>query len=82
MKVAGLALLIPLLLPATAAAQFPGTGLTQLSDAPASNPAISQDKRFGRLVAFESGGNVYAVHRAEQRDGRLPPPLRLRRLSR
>jgi hypothetical protein len=47
------------------AAQFPGTGLTQLSDAPAANPAISQDKRFGRLVAFESGGNVYTVRRAE-----------------
>ena len=51
--------------PATAAAQFPGTGLTQLSDAPASSPAISQDKRWGRLVAFESGGNVFAVRRAE-----------------
>jgi len=37
----------------------------KLSDAPAGSPAISQDKRFGRLVAFESGGNVYAVHRAE-----------------
>ena len=46
-------------------AAFPGADLTQLSDAPAGNPAISQDKRFGRLVAFESGGNVVAVHRAE-----------------
>jgi len=46
-------------------AAFPGTGLTQLSDAPASNPVISQDKRFARLVAFESGGNVFAVHRAD-----------------
>ena len=46
-------------------AAFPGADLTQLSDAPAGNPAISQDKRFGRLVAFEAGGNVYAVHRAE-----------------
>ncbi len=46
-------------------AAFPGADLTQLSDAPAGNPAISQDKRFGRLVAFESGGNVFAVHRAE-----------------
>jgi hypothetical protein len=46
-------------------AAFPGADLTQLSDAPAGNPAISQDKRFGRVVAFESGGNVYAVHRAE-----------------
>jgi len=46
-------------------AQFPGTSQQQLSDAPARNPAISQDKRFGRIAAFESGGNVYAVHRAE-----------------
>ena len=46
-------------------AQFPGSSQQQLSDAPARNPAISQDKRFGRLVAFESGGNVFAVHRAE-----------------
>ena len=46
-------------------AAFPGADLTQLSDAPAGNPAISQDKRFGRLVAFESGGNIVAVHRAE-----------------
>lgn len=48
---------------------FPGSGLTQLSEAPASDPAISQDKRFGRLAAFEadSGGttNVYVVRRAE-----------------
>lgn len=54
-----------LVAPATAAAQFPGTGLTRLSDGPATDPAISQDRRFGRLVAFESGGNVHAVHRAE-----------------
>ncbi len=46
-------------------AAFPGAGLTQLSDAPASNPVISQDKRFGRLVAYESGGNVFAIHRAD-----------------
>ena len=46
-------------------AAFPGADLTQLSDAPAGNPAISQDKRFGRLVAFESGGSIVAVHRAE-----------------
>jgi hypothetical protein len=46
------------------AAQFPGTGITQLSDAPASHPVISQDKRFGRLVAFEQQGDIYATHRA------------------
>ena len=46
-------------------AQFPGSDLQQLSAAPARNPAISQDKRFGRVVAFESGGDVFAVHRAE-----------------
>ena len=46
------------------AAQFPGSGLTVLSDAPARDPVISQDKRFARLVAFESGGNIFAVHRA------------------
>ena len=44
--------------PASASAAFPGSDLTQLSGAPARNPAISQDRRFGRLVAFESGGNV------------------------
>jgi hypothetical protein len=53
------------LLAAALIAQFPGTNLTQLSDAPARNPAISQDKRFGRVAAFESGGNVFAVRRAE-----------------
>jgi hypothetical protein len=46
------------------AAQFPGNGITQLSDAPAAHPVISQDKRFGRLVAFEQQDQVYAVHRA------------------
>lgn len=46
------------------AAQFPGAGLTQLSDGPASSPAISQDKRFGRVAAFEQAGDVYAVQRA------------------
>ncbi len=66
MKAAGgFALLILALLPAPAAAQFPGTDLTQLSEGDGRNPAISQDKRFGRLVAFESGGNVFAVRRAE-----------------
>jgi hypothetical protein len=50
-------------------AAFPGNDLTQLSDAPAGNPAISQDKRFGRLVAFEAGGNVFGVHRAEPTNG-------------
>jgi hypothetical protein len=48
-------------------AQFPGTSQQQLSAAPARNPAISQDKRFGRIAAFESdtGGttNVFAVRR-------------------
>jgi hypothetical protein len=47
------------------AAQFPGSGLTQLSTAPAGSPVISQDKRFARLVAFESAGDVVAVHRAD-----------------
>jgi hypothetical protein len=54
---------------APAAAEFPGTRIVDLSQAPARNPAISQDKRFGRLVAFEAdaGGtpNVYAVRRAD-----------------
>jgi hypothetical protein len=45
-------------------AAFPGAGLTQLSEAAGSDPAISQDKRFGRVVAFESEGDVYAIHRA------------------
>jgi hypothetical protein len=56
------------LLAAALVAQFPGTNLTQLSDAPSRNPAISQDKRFGRVAAFEAdtGGttNVFAVRRA------------------
>ena len=63
------ALLAVALAPGTAAAAFPGTDLQRLSDAPSRNPAISQDKRFGRLVAFEAdtGGttNVFAVRRAE-----------------
>jgi hypothetical protein len=70
-KVAGaavLALLTAVLTPATASAAFPGTDLQRLSDLPSRNPAISQDKRFGRLAAFEadSGGttNVYVVRRA------------------
>jgi len=71
-KVAGavvLALLAAALAPGAAAAAFPGTDLQRLSDLPSRNPAISQDKRFGRLAAFEadSGGttNVYVVRRAE-----------------
>ena len=64
-----LALLAAALLPGTASAAFPGTDLQRLSDLPSRNPAISQDKRFGRLAAFEadSGGttNVYVVRRAE-----------------
>jgi hypothetical protein len=70
------------LAPATAAAQFPGTDLQRLSRTPdggvpngqARNPAISQDKRWGRVAAFESDAsnivsgsgahtNVYVVHR-------------------
>jgi hypothetical protein len=68
--------------PAVASAQFPGTDLQRLSrtpdggvpNGPARNPAISQDKRWGRYAAYESdatdivagsGGftNVYVVHR-------------------
>ena len=63
------ALLAALVAPAGAAAAFPGTGVQRLSDAPSRNPAISQDRRFGRLVAFEAdtGGttNVLVVRRAE-----------------
>jgi hypothetical protein len=58
-----------LVAPAQAVAVFPGTGVQRLSDAPARNPAISQDRRFARLAAFEavSGGttNVYVVRRAK-----------------
>jgi hypothetical protein len=57
--------LAALALAPAAHAEFPGTGLVALSDAPARNAVISQDKRFGRLVAFESGGDVVAVHRAD-----------------
>jgi hypothetical protein len=71
-KVAGavvLALLAAALAPVPASAAFPGTDLQRLSDLPSRNPAISQDKRLGRLAAFEadSGGtsNVYVVRRAE-----------------
>ena len=63
------ALLTLVVAPARAAAEFPGTSLQRLSDLPSRNPAISQDKRFGRLAAFEadSGGttNVYVVRRAD-----------------
>ena len=71
MKRAGavLVLLAAALTPGTASAAFPGTDLQRLSDLPSRNPAISQDKRFGRLAAFEadSGGttNVYVVRRAD-----------------
>ena len=70
--------------PASGADEFPGQDLLMLSrneagaaaNAPARNPVISQDKRFGRLVAFESDAtnlvagagaftNVYVVRRAE-----------------
>ncbi len=66
------------------AAEFPGQDLLLLSrdaaglpaNAPARNPVISQDKRFGRVVAFESAAtnlvagagafaNVYLVGRAQ-----------------
>ncbi|HEV2785993.1 MAG TPA: hypothetical protein VGV67_06370 [Solirubrobacteraceae bacterium] len=66
-----------------ARAEFPGQDLLLLSrnaagtpaDAPARNAVISQDKRFARVVAFESAatnlvagaggiGNVYVVQRA------------------
>jgi hypothetical protein len=71
------------LLAAPARAEFPEQGLLALSrnaagapaDAPARNAVISQDKRYGRLVAFESSAtnlvagsgavtNVYVVRRA------------------
>ena len=74
--------LVSALAPATAAAQFPGTDLQRLSrtpdggvpNGPARNPAFSQDKRWGRVAAFESDAsdivagsgaftNVYVVHR-------------------
>ena len=70
-------------LAAPARAEFPGQDLQLVSrnaagagaDAPARNAVISQDKRFGRVVAFESsatnlvaraggGSNVYVVRRA------------------
>ena len=63
------ALLAAAVAPAGAAAQFPGTDLQRLADEPSRNPVISQDKRFGRLAAFEAdtGGtsNVYVVRRAD-----------------
>ena len=72
MKPAGavvLALVATALVPGTAAAAFPGTDLQRLSDLPSRHPAISQDKRFGRLAAFEAdtGGttNVFVVRRAD-----------------
>jgi hypothetical protein len=63
------ALLVAAVAPAGASATFPGTSLQRLSDAPSRTPAISEDKRFGRLAAFEAdtGGttNVMVVRRAE-----------------
>jgi Tol biopolymer transport system component len=69
--------------PAGAAVEFPGQDLLLVSqnaagtpaNAPAGNAVISQDKRFARVVAFESaatnlvagagsGSNVYVVERA------------------
>lgn len=71
-------------LPAAAAADFPNEGAQLLSrsqsggvpNGPSRNPAISQDKRFGRLAAFESDAtdivpgagpttNIYVVQRQE-----------------
>lgn len=70
------------LVAAPARAEFPGQDLLLLSrsaagapaDGPSGNAVISQDKRFGRVVAFESAAsnlvagagaatNVYVVHR-------------------
>ena len=68
---AALALALPALAlaPTAATAEFPGTGLTRLSELPARNPAISQDKRWGRLAAFEAGTggrtDVFVVRRAK-----------------
>jgi hypothetical protein len=62
------ALLVCALLPAAAHAQFPGLSTLELAEQ-ARNPAISQDKRYGRMVAFEAdrGGTteVHVVERAE-----------------
>ncbi len=74
---------VTLAAPAHAAAEFPGQDLLLVSrnaagapaDGPSGNAVISQDKRFGRVVAFEStatnlvgggGGwsNVYVARRA------------------
>lgn len=83
-RIALLALVLTGLLAGPAQAQeFPGQDLLALSrsadgapaNSPARNPVISQDKRFGRLVAFESAAtnlvagagafsNVYVVGRA------------------
>jgi len=81
-RAAALAALLTVVLPASAAAAFPGTRLLPISRAAGGgppngasrNPVISQDKRFGRLVAFESdatdiaggagsGTNVFVVRR-------------------
>lgn len=78
-----LAAILLALLAAPARAEFPGQDLLLLSraaagapaDRVARNPVISQDKRYARLVAFESAAtnlapgagaftNVYAVERA------------------
>lgn len=78
MRLALLTVLLCMLAPGVAAAQFPGPSTLQLSagaDGASRNPVMSQDKRWGRLAAFESdatnlvsgaggGTNVYVVERA------------------
>jgi hypothetical protein len=78
MRLALLTALVCAIMPAVAAAQFPGPSTLQLSagaDGASRNPVMSQDKRWGRLAAFESdatnlvpgaggGTNVYVVERA------------------
>jgi hypothetical protein len=78
-RLTSLLLALSALLPAAAAAEpFPGQQLVPLSpnaDGESRNPAISQDKRWGRMVAFESaatnlapgaggGWNIFVVERA------------------
>ena len=82
-RIALIALILAGLLAAPAHAEFPGQDLLLLSrsaagapaDAPSGNAVISQDRRFGRVVAFASAAsnlvagagdatNVYVVRRA------------------
>jgi hypothetical protein len=71
-KVAGagvLAVLAAALAPGGASAALPGTDLQRLSEPRSRNPAILQDKRLGRLAAFDADSsgttNVYLVRRAD-----------------